>query len=164
MQCLLTILDAPINKSGHLRILIESTSGLVVEVNPLVRVPRTFKRFAGLMAQLLQTGVIYGSTQESKEPEVLLKILNGPIWSFLPQSTYCIALSQEGKTVKVSDYVDGVADLENICIVVGAKAQGADDFADEWVDDKISISNYSLSASVACAKFTDAVEEVWGKS
>lgn len=29
----------------------------------------------------------------------------------------------------------------------------ADNFADQWVDQKISISDYSLSASVACGKF-----------
>jgi len=41
-------------------------------------------------------------------------------------------------------------------------AKGKDDFADEWKDDSISISNYSLSASVACSKFCHAAEDVWG--
>ena len=31
-------------------------------------------------------------------------------------------------------------------------ARGSDDFADGIVDEKISISNYPLSASVACGK------------
>lgn len=31
-------------------------------------------------------------------------------------------------------------------------ARGKDDFADAYVDEKISISEYSLSASVACGK------------
>jgi rRNA small subunit pseudouridine methyltransferase Nep1 len=31
-------------------------------------------------------------------------------------------------------------------------ARGSDDFADGVVDEKISISNYPLSASVACGK------------
>jgi rRNA pseudouridine-1189 N-methylase Emg1 (Nep1/Mra1 family) len=33
----------------------------------------------------------------------------------------------------------------------------ADNFADAWVDQKISISDYSLSASVACGKFCCAM-------
>jgi rRNA small subunit pseudouridine methyltransferase Nep1 len=41
-------------------------------------------------------------------------------------------------------------------------AHGTDDFADSYVDEKISISDYSLSASVACGKITCAVEEIWG--
>lgn len=57
-------------------------------------------------------------------------------------------------------------------------ARGSDDFADGIVDEKISISNYPLSASVACgkvslpsvlrelARFTDpqfccALEDLW---
>ena len=40
-------------------------------------------------------------------------------------------------------------------------AKGKDDFADMYKDDAISISNYSLSASVACGKFCNAVEDVW---
>lgn len=41
-------------------------------------------------------------------------------------------------------------------------AHGNDDFADAYVDEKISISDYSLSASVACGKVTNALEEIWG--
>jgi hypothetical protein len=35
---------------------------------------------------------------------------------------------------------------------VGAMARGRDDFADHVVDEKISISDFPLSASVACGK------------
>ena len=41
-------------------------------------------------------------------------------------------------------------------------AHGTDDFADSYVDDKISVSEYSLSASVACGKLAGAVEDLWG--
>lgn len=47
-------------------------------------------------------------------------------------------------------------------VAIGAMAHGADDFADSYVDDKISVSEYSLSASVACGKITGAFEELWG--
>jgi rRNA small subunit pseudouridine methyltransferase Nep1 len=50
---------------------------------------------------------------------------------------------------------------ESICFFVGAMAKGEDNFADEFVDEKISISNYSLSASVACSKFCHAAEDAW---
>lgn len=38
-----------------------------------------------------------------------------------------------------------------------ADQSSADNFADQWVDQKISISDYSLSASVACGKFCCAM-------
>jgi len=50
---------------------------------------------------------------------------------------------------------------ESICVFVGAMAKGTDSFADQYVDEKISISNYSLSASVACSKFCHAAEDAW---
>lgn len=40
--------------------------------------------------------------------------------------------------------------------VEGAESS-PDNFADQWVDQKISISDYSLSASVACGKFCCAM-------
>ena len=45
--------------------------------------------------------------------------------------------------------------------IVGAMAKGEDTFADQFVDEKISISNFSLSASVACSKFCHAAEDAW---
>lgn len=48
-QCLLTLLDSPLNKAGRLQVYIHTAKGVLIEVNPHVRIPRTFKRFSGLM-------------------------------------------------------------------------------------------------------------------
>lgn len=48
-QCLLTLLDSPLNKAGLLQVYIHTSKGVLIEVNPQVRIPRTFKRFSGLM-------------------------------------------------------------------------------------------------------------------
>ena len=48
-QCLLTLLDSPLNKAGRLQVYIHTAKGTLIEVNPHVRIPRTFKRFSGLM-------------------------------------------------------------------------------------------------------------------
>ena len=52
-QCLLTLLDSPLNKAGRLQVYIHTVKGVLIEVNPHVRIPRTFKRFSGLMGQLM---------------------------------------------------------------------------------------------------------------
>ena len=57
-QTLLALLDSPLNKFGHLQVFMRTQKGLSIEVNPSVRMPRTFKRFSGLMAQLLTKGKI----------------------------------------------------------------------------------------------------------
>lgn len=51
LQCLLTLLDSPLNKAGLLQVYIHTAKGVLIEVNPSVRIPRTFKRFAGLMGR-----------------------------------------------------------------------------------------------------------------
>ena len=48
-QCLLTLLDSPLNKAGLLQVLVQTDNNVLIEVNPSTRIPRTFKRFAGLM-------------------------------------------------------------------------------------------------------------------
>jgi rRNA small subunit pseudouridine methyltransferase Nep1 len=50
-QCLLTLLDSPLNKAGLLQVYIHTAKGVLIEVNPGVRIPRTFKRFSGLMGK-----------------------------------------------------------------------------------------------------------------
>lgn len=48
-QALLSLLDSPLNKAGLLQVYIESRKKVLIEVNPHIRIPRTYKRFAGLM-------------------------------------------------------------------------------------------------------------------
>ena len=53
-QSLLSILDSPLNKAGRLRsVYIRTEKGVLIEVKPFVRIPRTFKRFAGVMCKSL---------------------------------------------------------------------------------------------------------------
>jgi rRNA small subunit pseudouridine methyltransferase Nep1 len=62
------------------------------------------------------------------------------------------ALSGDAKTVRLSKYLPTLPQDQSIAVFVGAMARGRDDFADHMVDEKISISEYPLSASVACGK------------
>ncbi|KAG9957870.1 Nep1-domain-containing protein, partial [Aureobasidium melanogenum] len=144
-QCLLTLLDSPLNKAGKLQIYIHTAKGVLIEVSPTVRIPRTFKRFAGLMVQLLHRLSIRSTTSQEK----LLKVIKNPITDHLPPNCRKVTLSFDAPVVRVSDYIGDLAPKESICVFVGAMAKGNDNFADEFKDDSISISNFSLSASVA---------------
>ncbi|MCJ1436442.1 18S rRNA pseudouridine methyltransferase [Xylographa pallens] len=156
-QCLLTLLDSPVNKAGRLQIYISTAKGMLIEVSPTVRIPRTFKRFAGLMVQLLHRLSIRSTNSQEK----LLKVIKNPITDHLPPNCRKVTLSFDAEVVRVRDYIADLGSKESICVFVGAMAKGNDDFADAFKDDSISISNYSLSASVACSKFCHAAEDVW---
>lgn len=157
-QCLLTLLDSPINKEGKLQVFIHTARGVLIEVNPSVRIPRTFKRFLGLMVQLLHRLSIRSVNSEEK----LLKVIKNPISDHLPTKCRKVTLSFDAEIRRVQDYVSTLDDDESICVFVGAMARGQDTFADEYVDEKIGLSNYPLSASVACSKFCHGCEDVWG--
>lgn len=46
------ILDSPLNKSGRVQaVYVRTEKGVLFEVKPHVRIPRTFKRFAGIMCK-----------------------------------------------------------------------------------------------------------------
>ncbi len=122
-----------------------------------MRIPRTFKRFSGLMVQLLHEL----SVRSTHSQEKLLRVIRNPVTDHLPPSCRKVTLSFDAPVVRVRDYIHDLGARESICVFVGAMARGSDDFADAFKDDTISISNFSLSASVTCSKFCHAAEEEW---
>lgn len=154
---MLTLLDSPVNKAGKLQIYIQTAKGVLIEVSPIVRIPRTFKRFSGLMVQLLHRLSIKGANSQER----LLRVIQNPITDHLPPKCRKVTLSFDAPVVRVREYIDTLGDNESICVFIGAMAKGPDNFADAFVDEKISISNFSLSASVACSKFCHAAEDAW---
>ncbi|KAI9145399.1 Alpha/beta knot methyltransferase [Paraphysoderma sedebokerense] len=156
-QCLLTLLDSPLNKAGKLQVYIHTSKNVLIEVNPHVRIPRTFKRFCGLMVQLLHKLSIRSVTGSEK----LLKVIKNPITDHLPINCHKICFSYDAPTVKLPQYLSTLSSDQSLCVFIGAMAHGTDNFADQYVDDKIGISEYPLSASVACGKLCCALEDMW---
>ena len=103
-QCLLTLLDSPLNKAGLLQVYIHTAKGVLIEVNPHVRIPRTFKRFSGLMVQLLHKLAIRGANG----PEKLLRVVKNPVTDYLPPGTVKLTLSGDAPTVRLSQYLPSV--------------------------------------------------------
>ncbi|KAJ6425972.1 hypothetical protein OIU84_026535 [Salix udensis] len=80
-QALLSILDSPLNKAGCLRaVYVKTDKGVLFEVKPYVRIPRTYKRFAGIMLQLLQKLSIAAVGKREK----LLRVIKNPVTQYLP--------------------------------------------------------------------------------
>lgn len=94
--------------------------------------------------------------------EKLLRVIKNPITDHLPTNARKISLSWDAPTVRLSEYLPSIPEDQSIVVAIGAMAHGTDDFADSYVDEKIGVSEYSLSASVACGKIACAVEDMWG--
>jgi rRNA small subunit pseudouridine methyltransferase Nep1 len=62
----------------------------------------------------------------------------------------------------LKEYLTKIPEDQTIVVAIGAMAHGNDDFADYYAEEKISCSEYPLSASVACGKLCCALEDLWG--
>ena len=80
-QELLAILDSPLNKAGRVKaVFVHTQKNVLIRISPHTRIPRTFKRFCGLMVQLLQKL----SIRASNGPEKLFKVVKGPVTKYFP--------------------------------------------------------------------------------
>ncbi|KAG9450034.1 hypothetical protein H6P81_009999 [Aristolochia fimbriata] len=156
-QALLAILDSPLNKAGRLRALyVRTEKGVLFQVKPHVRMPRTFKRFSGLMLQLLQKLSVTASGKREK----LLQVIKNPVTRYLPVNSRKIGLSHSSeKLVQMRDYVAAASDDVDLVFVVGALAHGKIDR--DYTDDFISVSGYPLSAACCIGRICNALELKW---
>lgn len=156
-QALLMILDSPLNKAGRLRaVYVRTELGVLIEVKPFVRIPRTFKRFAGIMLQLLQKLSISAVGKREK----LLRVIKNPVTQYLPVNSRKIGLSYSSeKLVKIRDYVAACSNDMDHVFVVGAMAHGKIDV--DYIDDFIAVSGYPLSAAYCITMICQALESKW---
>eukprot|EP00116_Pleurobrachia_bachei_P009480 sb/3469742/ len=152
-QCLLMLLDSPLNRAGKLQVYIHTERNVLIEVNPATRIPRTFDRFCGLMVQLLHKLSIHAADGPNK----LLKVIKNPVSDYFPVGCrkYCMTFNAP-RCVRPKELVTD----EPVVMVIGAQAHGAVNV--DYTEENIGISNYPLSAALTCTKLCDAFEESWG--
>ncbi|XP_023769528.1 uncharacterized protein LOC111918100 [Lactuca sativa] len=153
-QAILNILDSPLNKAGKLRALyVRTEKNVLFEIKPHVRIPRTFKRFAGIMLQLLQKLSISAVGKREK----LMRVIKNPVTQYLPVNSRKIGFSHSSeKLVDMHDYVATLDKDATLVFVVGAMAHGK--IENDFVEDFISISGYPLSAAYCITRITNALE------
>lgn len=77
-QCLLMLLDSPLNQAGYLELYIRLADRRLISIHREVRVPRTFKRFNQLFDNFLQ-GCDMPVVQTKDGPARLFKFINKPL-------------------------------------------------------------------------------------
>jgi len=156
-QMLLTLLDSPLNKAGKLQVYIHTENNVLIEVSPHIRIPRTYKRFAGLMVQLLHKLKI----RAVNGPETLLKVIKNPVEAHLPTGARKIGTSKTGKLVKIHDWVKTLPKGKPVVFALGALAHGKIDAPYTVRPDSVllagpaSLHNGKLSARAAAPEWQD---------
>lgn len=151
-QCLLTLLDSPLNIAGKLRVYIHTTDNLLIEINPATRIPRTLSRFMGLMTQLMSKLKI-----RTEKGEVLMRVIKNPISIHLPPNTVKVSLSKEG-TKMDRKYLEKTL-ARGYTFFVNVISTGKDICEDPEVTMKVS--DFGLSAALCCAKVCNMFEEIY---
>ncbi|KAL3794155.1 hypothetical protein HJC23_012862 [Cyclotella cryptica] len=163
-QELLALLDSPLNKSGHLQVYIRTSQNVLIELHPSVRIPRTYKRFAGLMVQLLHKMKI----KASENGTTLMKVIKNPMSQHLPVGVHVYGMSCQGTLYSPLGLAKALVPLdpnagETVCFVIGAMAAGHVTVEDHpYIEKMISISEYPLSGAAAINRILGAIEHQWG--
>jgi len=166
-QCLMALLDSPLNKAGKLLIYMHTAQNVLIEVHPSLRVPRTFKRFAGLCVELLQRHKIRAAGAN----ETLMKVVANPVEKYLPVGSQRFGFSVAGRAVKFRDFAASVERDDKgtevpLVFAVGGVARGDPvleaQFGQSYVQESISICPWGLSAACCCSKICNEFEHLWG--
>ncbi|KAJ1627063.1 C2f protein [Pavlovales sp. CCMP2436] len=153
-QCLLILLDSPLNKAGMLQVYIRSQKGVLIEVNPQIRIPRTYKRFAGLMVHLLHKL----SVSAVDSPAKLMRVIKNPIADHLPPGCRKISTSVKGKLTNAHTLVPSLPMDPPSIFVFGTMAHGSVEEAVDWTDECVALSEYPLSGAAAIGRLCAAYE------
>ena len=164
-QELLALLDSPLNKSGHLQIYIRTSRNVLIELHPSVRIPRTYKRFAGLMVQLLHKMKIKASNSST----TLMRVIKNPFTQHLPVGAHVYGMSCQGKLYSPTRLAQDLVPASpgeggrQVCFVIGAMAAGHVTVEDHpYIEQMFSISEYPLSGAAAINRIVGSIEHQWG--
>eukprot|EP01033_Poteriospumella_lacustris_P009400 gene9400-6731_t len=158
-QELMAVLDSPLNKQNKIKVIVHTEKNVLFEVNPKTRIPRTFKRFSGLMVQLLHKLKIRSADGQ----DMLLKVIKNPISSHIPPGAHVIGFSHHGGSQTPMQFARSLPTDKPVVLVFGAQAtRGIVPEEHPYIQDLVSISQFPLSGIVAINRVLGAVEETWG--
>lgn len=162
-QCLLALFDTDLAFRRRMRVYISTTKGKTIEVSPILRPPRTYGRFKGLMCALLTDGHI-----SSVEGHTLMKVLPGSVAPIIPHGapvfglcnsqhapvTTASELAKAALASPVSDELQGgqknVAAFYCISCTDDQNMDGID-----YVTNPVCVSVYPASSHVLCARICE---------
>ena len=137
------MMDSPLNKAGLLQVYLTTAKKALIELSPQVRIPRTYKPFAALMAQLLTKLKVRAATGSKQ----LMSVIKNPVTEYLPLGCRIIGTSAQADLKSMDQYVEEfstkntAAEYKPICFVVGAVSIGNPGMENDYVTDTISISS-----------------------
>lgn len=140
---LLEALGTPLNKEGWLKVYVHTINDYIISIEPLVRLPRNYNRFVGLIEQLYK---------EHKVPikgRPLLQLSKGSIEEILfnIKPAYTILFTRKGEIKTLEKIMKDVVSQKNTVVIIGNFPRGS--FSEETIklaDRSVSIDPEMLEA------------------
>ena len=129
---------------------------MIIEVSPQLRVPRSYKKFAALMAHCLTKLKIRSKTSSHS----LLTVVKNPVQDHLPLGIKIVGTSCKAELKPMREYAKELSPgaPKSIAFVVGAVSVGNPGMENDYVESSISIASCGLSAACVCTKICYAYE------
>lgn len=126
---LLDATSTPLYKKGVLQIYVHTINDYVIRVGELVRLPRSYHRFVGLMEDLFKRNRI-----ESEEGSVLLEVKRQGIRELLTELSpdESILLREGGREVGLEELAKLITSFKRVVVGIGGFPRG--DFSKESVE------------------------------
>ncbi|MEM2951470.1 MAG: hypothetical protein QXH35_02365 [Nitrososphaerota archaeon] len=153
---ILEVLGSPLNKAGKLATFIHTQAGVVIEVNPKVRLPRNYDRFKSLFEKLLVEKIIKADTGE-----ILLRVLETDLsgWRRMMGAGSFVLLSETGAKLERRVLEEFSLSERPVAFILGCFPHG--DFSQEvrrMADMEVRLSDYTLDAWVAASRIICLLE------
>lgn len=152
---LMALMETPLCKSGLLRTHVHLQDGRIIEIDPSVRLPRSYSRFVGLFEQLL----INGRVPPTGEP--LLLIQNESIRELIkkigPNHSHPLTILtlESGQRTDMKQLISLLPEDDATPVIVGVGAFPHGDFSDEikqLFDTHIALDSDVMMAWHVCSE------------
>ncbi len=106
-------LESILNRSGNLRVYIHTKRNKVIEINPDVRLPKSYNRFQGLIEDLFRKEkIVYNGN-------ILLEMYDMDLLTLLSRFNNVVVLSPHGENSKLHDLM-----YDDLCMLIGGFSEG----------------------------------------
>jgi rRNA small subunit pseudouridine methyltransferase Nep1 len=169
-QCLLHLLDSPLNRAGMLEIFIHTKKGVLLSVDPRLRLPRSIRLFDKMMTQALFKLKVRSTSGYLS----LMKVIKNPVTDHLPPNTRFIRVEKDGDLVSPTEFARtlyppetsraAVEQLPPVCaFVIGGMSRGdvSVDYAKKELVPSIRIADRGLSGAATCSAIVRGFEDLW---
>lgn len=158
-QCLLMLLDSPLNKCGYLSIFLQNTDSKIIWISPEFRIPRTWTVFSKVMGDFLKSsnGELVTTSGENL---VLLKLLEPSVLQYIYSRKLVRIVSGncKGRFCRLRKHTDRLLSNNQVSFII--ELFSSKPLEPLGIDYSLKLSMYPIAASVLCNRLCNELEIV----